>query len=153
MLSEKAYMKQVMLYLKNKDYASAVKIAEQMHANYPNSYASSFALAKAYFWSNHFDDAERLCREAIGRAKTSEQKYSSYFLIASVYIALSNPEAAYKSLKKIPRSTMSEQYWELMVLLDSILGKDSSKDFARLHAINREAAGKLLLDIMLKYKL
>jgi len=152
MLGEKAYANQALIFIKNKNYDAAVEIAEEMHQKYPRSYLSSFTLAKAYFWKERFDDAEKRCKEAVALAKTPDEKYPAYFLLASIEIALSKPKEAYLSLKNIPRTVMSEQYWELMVLLDCILDRDSTADFSRLYAANKEAAAKLILDMLLKYK-
>lgn len=151
-LSEKAYANQIFSYIKNKEYEKALNTALDMHSHYPKSYISNIAVSKAYFWLGRNANAEKYALKAISASKNRRDTDSARLLLAIIYVQDEQFKKAYDMLDKIPRSTLNPIYWELKVILDLILDKNSSQDFKRLYAINYEAAEHLLLDILIRYK-
>ncbi|MGC8923662.1 MAG: tetratricopeptide repeat protein [Candidatus Micrarchaeia archaeon] len=152
MLSERAYAKQVLTYVNSRNYADALRLALEMAKNYPSSFLSAFILSKAYFWNDMYDDAESHATKAVSYAKNENDRNRARFFLSLVYIQKDDLRKAYEILDQIPKSSLDPYYWELKVILDLALDRGSEDDFKRLYLLNREMAEKLLIEIMVRYK-
>ncbi|MEM4359099.1 MAG: hypothetical protein QXT45_01050 [Candidatus Bilamarchaeaceae archaeon] len=94
---KESFVKQIILYLNNKNYTAALELSENFVKRFPNEMVAHFLLAKSAFWDQKYDVALREGRAAFNMSR-GEDITPCALLLACVYYRLKRYAEGYEFL-------------------------------------------------------
>lgn len=146
---KESFAKQIVLYLNNEDYASALGLSRKFVDKFPGDMTSHFLFAKSAFWKGDYQTALREARTAFNKSK-GDDSVTCAVLIACSYYRLKKYQEGQDFLKRanLPETEEVEQ----LRLIFSMLLKDLpgvEKHAEKLLVMNTESSKKFLAKIIL----
>jgi len=143
-----SFVKQILIYFKNKDYGEAHSLATKMVAKFPKEMISHFLLARATFWLERYPEAISEAIKAFNLAKR-EDLLPCAILLGSSYFQSGEYEKGYALLSKFEKEKNEEVKKLLFIFsLARKNEKEAVSHVADLFQINRQAAKKLVLKFL-----
>lgn len=144
--SKQGYIKQIMLYLENKDYQKALSLSKDFLKFYPDDLESNYLYSTSCFWTMNFLDSIKNGRIAFNKAKSKDELIATAIVISSSYYRIGEYENAIKILKPIESLKFSIDVEKLMLTLSIALKnkKEALRHAKNLHVLNEEAANEML---------
>jgi tetratricopeptide (TPR) repeat protein len=141
----KSFIKQITLYLQNKDNEKAHKLAKEFSVKFPNDLISHFLLSKACFNIRDYDGAKLEGRKAFNMSHSYEDMLACALLTSMAYLETKEYEKGFSLLKEMEKKGTSEEL-ELALVTFSLALKNEAEaldHIKRLFALNEELATDL----------
>lgn len=141
---EDSFIKQIALYLKNKDYGKSYELSKEFIQKFPNIMISHFLFAKSSFWLEKYPEAEIGGAKSFQLSKAGEEKITSGILLGTIYMMENKYEKAYNLMNSIQNK--SAELEEILILCAVAMEDDKAIDshIDRLYEINKEVADEFL---------
>ncbi len=145
-LGKNAYMKQMAIFIKNKDYQRAYDFGKEFTEAFPDDMMAHFLLAKAAFSLQRYDDSKEEGRKAFNLAKSNDDMVTCAVLTSAAYFELHEYQKGLEFLKKMEKLKKTEDMEELLFVFSLALEdeKGAVKHVERLYELNQETAENLI---------
>jgi len=145
-----SYELQIVLYLKNKEYAKAYSLSKEFVECFNSEMVAHFLLMKSAFWLKKFDEAIKEGRKAFNLSH-GDDLLTCAIIISNAYYLNGNPNEAYNLLVKIQSEGNAEV--EKLLFLYSIAlnnNKEAIRHIDNLYKLNRKLAKEFIIGYLLK---
>lgn len=144
-----AFIRQMAIFLGNKQYDSAYEFGREFAGKFPADMVSHYLLAKAAFWTGRYGEAAEEGRKALNLARNPDINACAA-ITASAYYSLGRYPEGYELLSKI-KTKGDEDLDRLKFIFAMVMGreKEAIECIDDLFRINRRAAEKLLETVLL----
>ena len=95
---EGSFIKQIVIYLKNKDYAKASALSKEFSQAFPLSLMPHYLLAKSCYWNHDFINALMEGHKALNMAESREDLVAAAVFLSCVYFELKRFTRGYEVL-------------------------------------------------------
>lgn len=145
-LTKKGYLKQLSLYLSNKDYGQAYPLAKQFLEEYPDEMMANYLYATAAFWAGENENAAKYGRMAFNLSKSPDDLLASAIITSSAYYELKQYQKAFDMLSSMEKLKYNEEIEKLLFVFSLALKdeKEAYKHAKNLYVMNKKAAQELL---------
>ena len=145
-LSKRAYIKQISLYLENKDYEKAYPLALEFYEEFPDEIMCHYLLAASAFWTGHYEQAIMHGRRSFNLVKSKDDMIASALITSSAYYELERYEEGFRMLKAVEALKYSREVEKMMFIFSLAMKdkKEAMKHAKNLYVLNEKAAKALL---------
>jgi tetratricopeptide (TPR) repeat protein len=138
------FIKQIMIYIKNKDYGNAYLVAKEFNEKYPDDLISNFLLAKACFYLNKYDEALIAGRKTFALS-TGQDIVTAAVLLGSIYFMRHEFVEGYKLLESLENNKkirINSEIEELLTIFSLALNnpQQAMRHVDRLYQLNSRYA-------------
>jgi len=140
-----AFVRQIVLYLKNEDYKKAYQLAQGFVSNFPDEMFAHFLLAKAAFWMERYDECISEGRRAFNLAGKEDMAIIAV-LMGSAYFKAGRYREGYVFLSSV-RELKDNTDIQTLLFLFSYAQKDRTSALAHadlLYRMDQRAAITLI---------
>ncbi len=146
---DNSYIKQIILYFKNKDFSNAYNLAKQFNEKKPDDLISNFLLAKSLFYLNKYDDALNVGRKAFNISQ-GQDLVTTGILLGSIYYMKGDYVGGYKILRSLESDKnikINGEVEELMTILSLALNnpEQAMRHIDQLYQLNSKYAEEFIL--------
>ncbi len=144
-----SFIKQIILYFKNKEYSNSYLVAREFAMKYPDDMIPNFLLTKAAFFLNKHDEALHTGRKTFNLS-TGQDIVTTAILLGSVYYMRGDYVDGYKLLESLENNKLikiNTEVEELMTLFSLVLNNPdlAVKHIKRLYDLNSKYAEDFIL--------
>jgi len=138
---ERSFVKQIITYLKGKEYGKACELSKQFVDKHPNSMMAHYLFAKSCYWKKDFVSALAEGHKALNLSEAKEDMAAAAVFLACVYYELKRFTRGYEVLTMV-RHLEDEKVEKALFILS--LCKDEPETALMhvdaLYKINKEVA-------------
>lgn len=141
----KAFVKQITLYIKNKDNQKAHTLAKEFVEKFPDDMVSHFLLSKAAFNVGKFDAAKLEGIKAFNMSHVYEDMLACAILASTAYLETKEYAKGFRLLKEMEKEGTSEEL-QLALLVFSLALKNENEALVhieKLYELNEKLATEL----------
>jgi tetratricopeptide (TPR) repeat protein len=144
--SKRAYVKQLSLYLQNKEYEKSYPLAKEMYEEFPGDPMSHYFLAAAAYWNKHYEEAIEHGRKAFNLVNSNEDMIACALVTSSAYYVLGRYPEALRMLRAVEELQPTAGIEKMMFVISLAMGdKDEAMGHVtKLYSMNRKMAVELL---------
>ncbi len=137
-----AFIKQIAFYLNNEDYIQAYDLSKAFASAFDSEVISHYFLAKAAFWTEHFEEAKLESRKAFNMSTDAGDMTACAVLAGAVYYRLGEFHKGYEILKIARKAKDNEEIEQLMFLFALALNDAdlAMSHMMELHKMNKGVA-------------
>ncbi|MBN1169440.1 hypothetical protein JXA56_00270 [Candidatus Micrarchaeota archaeon] len=145
-LSKRAYIKQISIYLENKEYEKSYPLAREMNENFPEDTMTHYLMASSAFWAGKYEESIEHGRKAFNMVKSKEDLIACALITSSSYYELKQYSEGFRMLKAVEKLKYSEDIETMMFVFSLALKdeKEAMKHAKNLQVLNAKLAEKLL---------
>jgi hypothetical protein len=138
----KAFVRQITLYINNKDYQKAHELAKEFSVKFPDKMISHFLLSKACFGIRDFEGSKLEGRKAFNMSHAYADMLACALQTSMAYLETKEYQKGFLLLKEMEKKGQSEEL-ELALVTFSLALKNEAEaldHIKRLFALNEELA-------------
>lgn len=141
-----SFERQIILYLKNRDYPQAYSLSKDFISRFPEVLSAHIFLANAAFELGKYEEARDEARKAFNIATSPDDMMACALLASAAYYRLKEYAKGYEILSVMEGKKKTEDLEELLVLFSLMLDDPSAaaKHSEELFKISSQAARELL---------
>jgi tetratricopeptide (TPR) repeat protein len=149
-----AYIKQISVYLENKENEKADELAKEFVKKFPNDMISHYIAAKTAFALGRYKDAESEAMKAFSKATGPDDMQACGVLASSAYYALREYAKGHDLLSKIKKIKNSEMVEKLLFAYSIAMRneQEAMEHIDELYKLNRKAAEEFVISYLRNQK-
>lgn len=144
-LGRNGYVKQINLYLTNKEHQQAYNLAKEFASKFPQDFLAHFFLAKAAYWTDNYNETAIEGRKAYNSASNPGDMLACGMIAAAGYYGLREYQKGYEFLKTL-QETNSDKDLEGLLYSFSLAMDDEKKaveHLTNIYMINPKSAEEI----------
>jgi tetratricopeptide (TPR) repeat protein len=142
---ENSFVKQILIYLKNRQYEMAVDLSGEFTERFPDALISHYLLAKSHYKIEKFQNALKEAHKAFNLAESKEDMVAVGVFLACAYYELRRYKKGYEVLKTI--RDLDDPRIEKAMFILSLCTNDPKTAMIHvdtLYKINKKVAGQFV---------